>query len=161
MIKSSERKIEKIPRRTVVRVLAVPMSLFVAFNRIYVCIWHTEHTRFELTGARHLHTRNTHTHTHNTRKDRVTHSPSRCRTFWGAFNSHVHTHKCMSCIKYGRASLSISLRLSVYDTHTLAPNGGENIARATIRYGNFRMNLFKSILNGQPNVAHAIYSLSL
>lgn len=62
--------------------------------------------------------------------------------------SHTHTHAHSRRRRYIWRS----------DDRT---NGGEIVARATtIRYAIFRMNLFKSIQNGQPNVAHAIYSLS-
>lgn len=72
------------------------------------------------------------------------HSPTRCRWFLGAFAAHT------------KPTETIHMRT---DDRT---NGGENVARATtIRYAIFRMNLFKSIQNGQPNVAHAIHSLSL
>lgn len=73
------------------------------------------------------------------------HSPTR-RWFLGAFAAHTHERSADEDDTYTK-----------YDS----TNGGENVARATIRYAIFRMKLFKSIQNGQPNVAHAIYSLSL
>lgn len=110
----------------------VAMSLFVAFNVLTICIvWYTRRGR---TGARHLHI----------------HAYVRLLIFRCVTSKHTHIQAAAGERTYDDEN----------DTHD-GSNGGENIARATIRHEIFRLNLFKSIQIGQPNVAHAIHSLSL